>query len=368
MMAPNFRFWTDADLESLPPVSWLLARVLQSSALAVLYGPSGVGKSFFALALGVAVALDREWLGRPVQGGRVVYLAAEGARTLGPRLSALKEWYGVASVPNLTIVPDAVYLHHAAHLGAYLTQLREQIPSPIALTVIDTLSRCSAGSDENSNADRELTVEGLNHIRAATEGAVLAVHHTGWNEDRMRGGSSLQAAADTILALKRAEGGLELKIEKQRDDEAGDGIALCLQPCLQSLVVTTGVTLGVLTEKARKLLKTLDDISLGDGVSTSVWEKSSGLPGSSFYSARKSLVIAGYVQPVHGSKRWVVSQAGREILQLQENSKRLREQRPYTPLQHPPSKGGGVVVCDVEETGEEERLERLAIQAEGQAA
>jgi hypothetical protein len=345
---PTFRFWSDTDLENLAPVPWLLARVLQSSALAVLYGPSGVGKSFFALALAVAVALDREWLDRAVQGGRVVYLAAEGARTLGPRLAALKEWHGVTAVPNLTIVPDAVYLHHAAHLGAYLTQLREHVPSPIALTVIDTLSRCSAGSDENSNADRELTVEGLNHIRAATEGTILAVHHTGWNEDRMRGGSSLQAAADAILALKRADGGIELKVEKQRDDEAGEVIGLHLQPCLNSLVVTVGVTLGVLSEKARKLLKTLDEISLGDGIATSVWEKASGLPVSSFYATRKSLVTAGYVEAVHGSRKWVPSQSGRELLQLQENSKALQEVQPFTPLQYPPSRGVGVVVSGEE--------------------
>jgi hypothetical protein len=349
MTAPTFRFWTDADLERLPSVPWLVAQILQSSALAVLYGPSGVGKSFFALALAVAVALDREWLGRDVQGGRVVYLAAEGARTLGARLSALKEWHGVTSVPNLTIVPDAVYLHHAAHLSAYLTQLRERVPSPIALTVIDTLSRCSAGSDENSNADRELTVEGLNHIRTATEGAILAVHHTGWNEDRMRGGSSLQAAADTILALKRAEGGIDLKVEKQRDDEAGEVIGLHLQPCLNSLVVTVGVTLGVLSEKARKLLKTLDDISLSDGVATSIWEKASGLPISSFYATRKLLVTAGYVEAVHGSRKWVVSQVGRELLQLQEHSKELQGHPPNTLLQSPPSRGARVVVPVLDE-------------------
>ena len=367
MTAPTFRFWTDADLENLPPVPWLLARVLQRSVLGVLYGPSGVGKSFFALGLAVAVALDREWLGRAVQGGRVVYLAAEGARTMGPRLSALKEWHGVTSVPNLTIVPDAVYLHHAAHLSAFLTQLREAVPSPIALTVIDTLSRCSAGSDENSNADRELTVEGINHIRAATEGAILAVHHTGWNEDRMRGGYALQAATDTILALKRAEGGIELKIEKHRDHDDGEVIPLSLQPCLQSLIVTAGVTLGVLSEKGRKLLKTLDEISLSDGVATSVWEKASGLPVSSFYATRKSLVTAGYVQAVHGSKKWIPSETGRELLQLQENSKVLQESRPFTPLQHPPLRGCGVVETGVEVAGEGERIERAAIQAEAAA-
>lgn len=343
MTTPIFRFWTDADLDDLPPVSWLLDRVIQTEALGVLYGPSGVGKSFLALGLAVAVALDKEWLGRQVRGGRVVYLAAEGALTLGPRVDALKEWHGVTEIPDLTIVPDAVYLHHGAHLAAYLAQLGDRVPFPIALTVIDTLSRCSAGSDENSNADRELTVEGLNLIRKTTQGAILAVHHTGWNEDRMRGGSSLQAAADAILALKRTEGGVELKIEKQRDDEAGEVMPLCLQPCLFSLVVTDGVTLGVVSEKGRRLLKTLDEISLSDGVSTTTWKDASGLPGSSFFAARKSLVVAGYVEAVHGGNKWIPSEAGRDLLQLQTNSKRLQTGVPITPLQSPPSRGVGVV-------------------------
>jgi hypothetical protein len=315
MTAPVFRFWTDTDLENLPPVSWLLTRILNTSGLAVLYGPSGVGKSFVALALAVAVALDRECLGRAVQGGRVVYLAAEGGRTLGPRINALKDWHEVEVVPGLTVVPDAVYLHDARHLTAFLAQLREKVATPIALTIIDTLSRCSAGSDESSNADREMTVEGLNHIRAATDGAILAVHHTGWNEDRMRGASSLQAAADTILALKRSGGGVELKVEKQRDGEAGETIDLQLQPYAESLIVTVGVSVGVVPEKAVRLLKTLDEISLSEGMSDTAWKESSAMPQSSYYGLKKTLVVGGYVEPVHGSKKWVVSLKGHELLQ-----------------------------------------------------
>jgi hypothetical protein len=205
--------------------------------------------------------------------------------------------------------------------------------------VIDTLSRCSAGSDENSNADRELTVEGLNHIRRVTEGGVLAIHHTGWKEDRMRGGYALQAAADTILALKGSEAGLELKVEKQRDGEDGKIIQLCLKRFGGSLIVTDGQGQpGGLTEQQKKLLRVLDEIATSEGVSTSVWLKSTGLPESSFYAARKRLLSDGYVAAVGRGKN-AISPAGRELLQLQENSKALQSRGALLHSIAPPFRG-----------------------------
>jgi RecA-family ATPase len=188
---PEFRFWRERDLAELPPPEWLVSGLLPAGGLSVVYGPSGVGKSFVALSIAACVARGRAWLDRHTCTGRVVYIAAEGAYGLPARLSALKEAYSLQTINRLIIVPDTVHLHNEHSLAAYLHALRHYEPKPIALTVIDTLSRCSSGSDESNNAHRELTVDGLNEIRRATKGGVLAVHHTGWKTDHMRGGSAL---------------------------------------------------------------------------------------------------------------------------------------------------------------------------------
>lgn len=339
MMHPLFRFWTEQDLEELPPVEWLVDGVLPKRGLCVLYGPSGAGKSFVALSLAVSIARGRPWLRLGTQRGRVVYIAAEGAYGLAPRLTALKQSYGISSVKLLTVVPDTVHLHNEEILGAYLTQLRQHVQGPIALTVIDTLSRCSSGSDESSNAQRELTVDGLNEIRRVTEGAVLPVHHTGWKEDHMRGGSALQAAADCILALKKPTARLELKIEKQRDTEDGAVIHMDLTRSAESLVITRGERPTVaLTKQQRAALHALIKIGVGSGVSTTGWRKSTELPSSSFFAARKRLVDDGYVSVLPGKLNGTTP-AGLALLQLQPNSKQLQTGVPSysTP---PPSWGG----------------------------
>jgi hypothetical protein len=365
---PAFRFWSDEDLEKLPPLEWRIDRLLQCGAFGVLYGTSGVGKSFVALSLAVAVALDRAWLGREVRGGRVVYLAAEAAYGLPKRVAALKRLHGVRRIERLTIVPEVVYLHHAQTVLAYLSQLSSQVKGPIALTIVDTLSRCSAGSDEASNADRELTVEGVNLIRQATKGAVLAVHHTGWKEqDRMRGGYALQAAVDTVLALRNGDGGLELKVEKMREDEDGEVIPLALRRLGDSCVIDEASPGSkTLTEQQRNILRSLYQSATSEGLSTSEWQKCTSAAASSFYAARKRLLEDELITAVHGSRRFTVSPEGLQLLQLQSNSKALQNGAGLTPLQHPLSRGGGVGVPELEES-EENREERLAIQAEGAA-
>ena len=56
----------------------------------MLYGPSGVGKSFIALAWAYAIAHGLPWLGRAVRPGSVIYVAGEGGGGLGPRLKTLQ--------------------------------------------------------------------------------------------------------------------------------------------------------------------------------------------------------------------------------------------------------------------------------------
>jgi hypothetical protein len=353
MSTPLFRFWSVAELGAQPPPEELVAGLVPVDGLGVLWAPSGHFKTFVALSIGLAVALDRSWLGRKVRGGPVVYIAAEGGRGIGSRVTAALDWLGAIDAPGFTVVPDTVYLHDGGHLAAYLSQLRTYTSKPIALTVIDTLSRCSAGSDENSNADRELTVDGLNHIRRATGGAVLAVHHTGWLEDRLRGGYALKAAADTILALKRNETGLELKVEKQRDGEDGATLNLAAQPHAGSLVITDGEGRpGALSVQQRKVLATLNEIALSDGVSATAWEKSCAVPASSFYAARKRLVIDQYVQQI-GRGKYVITPAGLELLQsLQSHSNVSPIGGTFTPLPAPPFKGAGVGVRSPIEPGD----------------
>lgn len=67
------------DFTSAPEQEWIIEGVLPESDLAMIYGESGGGKTFFVLDMLACVALGIPWRSLDVKQGRVVYVAAEGA-------------------------------------------------------------------------------------------------------------------------------------------------------------------------------------------------------------------------------------------------------------------------------------------------
>ena len=65
---------------------WLLA-----GQISMIVGPSNVGKSFLALDIAHHTALGKSWHGRRVNGGEVLYIAAEGGTGLRNRVEAVRK-------------------------------------------------------------------------------------------------------------------------------------------------------------------------------------------------------------------------------------------------------------------------------------
>ena len=77
----KFQLQRDVDLENLPDPEYLVEDFIEESALTVVYGPSGGGKTFAVLDAALSVATNRPWLGKSVHAAPVVYVVGEG--TLG---------------------------------------------------------------------------------------------------------------------------------------------------------------------------------------------------------------------------------------------------------------------------------------------
>src|SRR5688572_10978575 len=95
-----FTLYTVSELIDLPTPEWLVEGVIAVGALAGLYGPSGEGKSFLALDWALCVATGQNWQGRTVRRGPVVYVAAEGGRSIGKRVTAWMDAHKVREVPE----------------------------------------------------------------------------------------------------------------------------------------------------------------------------------------------------------------------------------------------------------------------------
>lgn len=291
------------DVKRLPAPEPLIEGLLDLDALAVLYGRTGSGKSFVAIDLALSVGMGWDWLGRRVERGTVLYVAAEGVAGLGARVAAWERHHGViAADADVWWLPAAVNLYRprrdTAHLFAELAAgLRPK------LVIVDTLARCTIGADENSARDMGIIVEDLDRVRQVTGACVLAVHHTGKNtEQGLRGSSALLAAVDTSLRLDGAEGYVTLTVEKQKHHGADEKLRLRLVPADDScaLAAHRGEDPG-LTNAARIALETLRDIEVPGGISASAWQEATEVQGASrrsFFNARRRLLDAGLVQNV----------------------------------------------------------------------
>lgn len=207
-----------AELEGFERPPYLVKRVLNDNALSVLYGEPGVMKTFVTLDLALHVAMDKPWHGQRVHGGPVVYVACEGGRSIEDRLAAFCQHHGIerANVP-FHVLPETVNLGAKDGDAAALVEAVGQI-GDVKLIVIDTLSRALFGGNENSPDDMGTFVACCDAIRRKTGAHVLIIHHTGKDTERgARGHSSLKAAADTELVVKKSEGVTLLETTKQRD-------------------------------------------------------------------------------------------------------------------------------------------------------
>jgi hypothetical protein len=219
--------WADAGMATAS--NYLVKGILPRTGLAVVWGPPKCGKSFWTFDLVVHVALGREYRGRPVRQGVVVYCALEGGGGFGNRIEAWRRQHlanGEQNVPFYLIPrPFDLVASHAQLIDAIRDELGKAAP---AVIVIDTLNRALVG-DENKSDDMARFIKALGAIQAAFDCLVLVVHHCGIACTRPRGHTSLAGADDAQIRIERnKEGTIKATIEHAKDFEAGAVLASTL--------------------------------------------------------------------------------------------------------------------------------------------
>ena len=209
--------------------------VLVEQSAAVIYGESNAGKTFWATDMALHVAAGKEWNGRRVDGGPVIYCALEGGIGFQNRVSAWRDHHGMedATIPFASIQASLNLLDPEAdtpRLVETLSQVSSERGQP-KLVVIDTLSRALAGGNENSPEDMGALVKNMDAIRHAIGCCVLFIHHSGKDAAKgARGHSLLRAAIDTEIEVCVQEDSdvKQATMVKQRELKKGDVFAFTL--------------------------------------------------------------------------------------------------------------------------------------------
>ena len=239
---PDFEKATEAELKRLrfkiarfgtikpdSTAQYLVKGLLQSTGLAVVWGPPKCGKSFWVFDLLMHVALGWPYRGHRVTSGAIVYCALEGAQGHKNRIEAFRrgKLSGAADSEEAADSDPPFYLM-ATPLSlvrdqkAFTTDIRRQLGDlkPGAVC-IDTLNRSLEGS-ESSDEDMSAYVRAADAIRDAFGCLVVIVHHCGHNGDRPRGHSSLMGALDVQIAVRRdAADNIVAELELSKDGKTG---------------------------------------------------------------------------------------------------------------------------------------------------
>jgi hypothetical protein len=241
-------------------------------------------------------------MSRPVEQGRALYIAAEGAHGLDRRWSAW-EYGWRRSIPDggLTVLPEPLNLLDAVAVA----ELCEAVAGH-SLVVVDTLARCLVGADENSAKDMGMAVDALYRIRTATgDGTVVVAHHTGKDKSTIRGSSALEAGVDTVYTTDGDSSLMKMSRTKRKDGPREDTLQLRFSPVLDSGVIAS--TLGVdIRPTAHKLMSIFMSTFATTGASKPNLREAAqeaGMGSSSFFRALNDLLTTGALVNVGTDQR-----------------------------------------------------------------
>ena len=171
-VAPTSRYklLTGNDLLKLSPMEWQIKNVLPSRGTAVMFGPSGSGKSFLVLDMLQSLAFGSDWFGHKVTQCSVTYVALEGEAGVAGRIKAYHARHGSPS-SNIRYVAQPFELIDDDDINELAEAINAAGTSDVL--VLDTLSRAIAGLDENDSKAMGQIIAGAKKLQELIGGLVL---------------------------------------------------------------------------------------------------------------------------------------------------------------------------------------------------
>ena len=213
----RYKLLTASNISELPPSQYRVKDILPREGMAVIFGSPGVSKSFIALDLAFSLSDNLKWFGHQVKQCDVLYICLEGQAGLTQRIQAYQIQHSMDSGKRVVFITAPFSLLDQKDLDALVATTKEANIHD-GVIIIDTMSAASVGADENSSVDMGRILDAVKRIRKDYGGLIILIHHSGKDSAKgMRGHSSLLAALDTVLEVRRSNSQRSWQVVKAKD-------------------------------------------------------------------------------------------------------------------------------------------------------
>lgn len=296
-----------SELENMPPTRWLITNEIPEEATVIVFGPSGVGKSFYILNNAERVGQHKP----------VAYIMGEGKSGYKARHKAWLNFHKRKD-EKLYFYEDAVLFANAAELQAFMDEVREIKP---VMIVIDTFAQCFDG-EENSSRDVGAFMRICNRIKQELHCAVIIVHHTTKAGGTERGSGAMRGAADVMIEVSNDEGMMKISCSKMKDSAdfktyymkmvevpVDNGVTSCV------VVASDRLAFGKdeLTTNQQQIIQWLASDVFDKGARSSDLKNATGLSQGSFFSALNSLSKRQLIRKEAKYDPWVLTNTGADL-------------------------------------------------------
>jgi AAA domain len=195
--------WVD-DVNKAKAKDEILKGVLGAGEFTLFVAKPGTAKSVLLCDMGLHIAAGKDWYGRKVKKGLVVFFAAERKPLTERRIDAWTKHHALSGFPFVVIggkLDLTTGVIDAKLLAATIKNCEEKCGFKCVLVILDTVTRTFGAGDQHQSRDMQRYIQSVDLLHRATTAHVAAIHHSPWSDERGKGAIDLDGAVDASFGI-----------------------------------------------------------------------------------------------------------------------------------------------------------------------